>query len=101
MTNFFIDSKFNGDISRWNVSNVEHMRNIFFGAKFNGDLSGWKPYSVKYPRSIFVNSLAKKPYWINYEDKEARRKAIDSYCLEKELEKELNRNNIQEKKIKI
>jgi surface protein len=40
--------KFNGDISLWNVSNVENMRDMFFGCiKFNGDISLWDVSNVK------------------------------------------------------
>ena len=34
----FIRSKFNGDISQWNVSNVTNMKCILL-SKFNGDIS--------------------------------------------------------------
>ena len=34
--------KFNGDISKWDVSNVEDMSYMFYDAKFNGDISNWK-----------------------------------------------------------
>ena len=38
----FCGSKFNGDISRWDVSNVTNMYHMFHKAlKFNQDLSGW------------------------------------------------------------
>ena len=38
----FYDSKFNGDISQWDVSKVTSMSNIFIRGKFTGDISKWK-----------------------------------------------------------
>ena len=38
----FAYSKFNGDISSWNVSNVEDMWGMFYRSKFNQDISNWK-----------------------------------------------------------
>jgi surface protein len=35
----FEDSKFNGDISKWDVSNVCEMKGIFIRSVFNGDIS--------------------------------------------------------------
>ena len=37
----FSYSSFNGDISKWNVSNVTNMRGMFFSSNFNGDISDW------------------------------------------------------------
>lgn len=34
-------NKFDGDISKWNVSNVKDMTNMFTLSKFNGDISKW------------------------------------------------------------
>ena len=42
MEGMFLNSQFtgeNGDISKWDVGNVENMRGMFTMAKFNGDLS--------------------------------------------------------------
>ena len=38
----FANNDFNGDISKWDVSNVTNMECMFQGTKFNGDLSNWK-----------------------------------------------------------
>jgi hypothetical protein len=40
-------SKFNGDISGWNVSNVENMTGIFAESSFKGDISKWDVSNVK------------------------------------------------------
>ncbi len=39
MKDMFHSSKFNGDISKWDVSNVTNMHSMFWGSKFNGDIS--------------------------------------------------------------
>ena len=42
MSELFKGSSFNGDISLWDVSNVENMNEMFKTAtKFNGDISKW------------------------------------------------------------
>ena len=38
----FSNSKFNGNISEWDVSNVTNMSGMFFRSKFNQDISNWK-----------------------------------------------------------
>ena len=39
MHKMFFMSKFNGDISQWDVSNVTNMHEMFHTSKFNGDIS--------------------------------------------------------------
>lgn len=43
----FSRSRFNGDISKWDVSKVESMDEMFAGSQFNGDISGWNVAHVK------------------------------------------------------
>lgn len=44
----FKDSTFNGDISKWDVSNAEDMSQMFsYNNPFNGDISGWDVSNVK------------------------------------------------------
>ncbi len=50
---------FNGDISEWDVSNVEDMNGMFSGSKFNGDISKWKVRKVKDMRFMFYESKFK------------------------------------------
>jgi surface protein len=124
----FFNSNFNGDISQWNVSNVTNMYRMFEGSKFNGDisewdvknvknmhyifleydnqdLSNWKPYSLEVNEflddELFAQDNMNTPYWAKYSDIESRRRAIDSYWCEKELEQELNINLRPQKRIKI
>ena len=41
MSGLFWNSKFNGDISKWNVRNVKIMYDAFINSRFNGDLYDW------------------------------------------------------------
>jgi len=41
MSGMFYTSKFNQDISNWNVHNVENMTSMFSDSKFNRDISKW------------------------------------------------------------
>ena len=58
MSSMFLDSKFNGDISKWNVSNVENMFWMFNGSVFNGNISKWKinPIIKGHMIDMFTNS---------------------------------------------
>jgi len=56
MSDLFVFSKFNGDISLWNVSNVTDMTRMFFDSEnFNCDLSGWNVSKVLYMEEMFTN----------------------------------------------
>jgi surface protein len=102
MNFIFQQSTFNGDISKWDVSKVKNMGYMFDCAwNFNSDLSHWKPVSLEVTEYMYNNCKAPIPYWAEYENIEARRSAIENYWLEKELSKELEKNNNQEKRIKI
>jgi surface protein len=47
MCGVFWASKFNGDISNWDVSNVKDMSKMFEDNKFfNSDISRWNPKNV-------------------------------------------------------
>lgn len=46
MSGLFGESKFNGDISNWNVSNVTSMECMFANSQFNGDISKWDVSNV-------------------------------------------------------
>ena len=59
MSYLFYEFEFNGDISNWNVSNVEDMSYMFMGSKFtgeNGDISQWDVSNVKDMRYMFQHS---------------------------------------------
>ena len=52
-------SDFNGDISRWDVSNVKNMQGMFNGSQFDGDISKWDVSKVRCMRWMFLNSSFK------------------------------------------
>jgi hypothetical protein len=104
MFGMFGYSKFNGDISKWNVSKVIVMAGMFSSSQFNGNISDWKPYNLESSNGMFLGcSQDLCPYWLNFDCKEQneRIKAIDTYHLHKQLNKELKENNKPSKTIKI
>ena len=56
MSYLFYESDFNGDISKWNTSNVIYMDNMFTGSKFNNDISEWNVDKVKNMNGMFRSS---------------------------------------------
>ena len=56
MSWMFRNTDFNGDISNWDVSNVTDMTFMFYRSKFNGDISGWDVSNVKNMTCMFCNS---------------------------------------------
>ena len=68
MNYMFYTSKFNGDISNWNVSNVKRMDSMFLRSEFtgkNGDISKWDVSNVKDMGGMFNESPLEKnpPKW--------------------------------------
>ena len=63
----FTYSKFNGDISDWDVSNVEWFNAMFKNSMFNGYISNWQinPKARAHKRNMFDNSPLEKipPKW--------------------------------------
>ena len=54
ITNSTIFKEFNGDISKWDVSNVEDMSYMFYGCeKFNQNISNWNVSNVKNMIAMF------------------------------------------------
>ena len=49
----FSNSEFNGDISKWNVSNVTNMNAMFNDSIFNQDISNWNVSNVKNMKICF------------------------------------------------
>ena len=41
MDHTFSNSKFNGDLSKWNVSRVRYAVGMFYNSRFEGDISNW------------------------------------------------------------
>ena len=58
MFELFKGTKFNGDISLWDTSNVIDMNSMFYeAANFNCDISGWDTSSVVDMRWMFYYAL--------------------------------------------
>ena len=54
MSNMFYNSNFNGDLSKWDVFNVNEMYQTFMYSKFNNDsLNNWNMKNVENIHSIF------------------------------------------------
>jgi surface protein len=53
---FSSNSKFNGDISLWNVSNVTDMSYMFYESNFNGNLYNWDVSNVKNMQFMFCKN---------------------------------------------
>ena len=57
MSALFEGTDFNGNISKWDVSNVINMRYIFSGCKsFNQDISNWDVSNAKYSRQFMFHN---------------------------------------------
>jgi surface protein len=56
MSYMFYESQFNRDISGWDVSNVTNMNDMFNGSKFNRDISKWNVSGVKDTSDMFSGS---------------------------------------------
>jgi len=55
---FSYATKFNGDVSDWDVSSVKDMSGMFGNAtEFNGDVSSWNVSFVRYMNVSFHFSL--------------------------------------------
>ena len=55
MSSMFCGSKFNGDISKWNVSKVTEMNGMFADSKFKKDISNWNVKKVQDADGAFRN----------------------------------------------
>ena len=60
----FRNSKFNQDISNWDVSNVKNMKSIFQESKFNKDISKWKLSKLQHEKNEIyeINDFDNKIY---------------------------------------
>ena len=56
MDSMFQDTKFNQDISTWNTSNVVSTQFMFFDSCFNQDTSMWNLNKAIYTKAMFENS---------------------------------------------
>ena len=62
MRYMFAWSKFNGDISNWDVSNVTNMECMFAWSKFNGDISNWDVSNVTNNVNMFDDCPIEEKY---------------------------------------
>jgi surface protein len=60
----FCASVFNGDISKWDVSNVTNMNNMFEQSSFDGDLSLWNCMGLECVNEMFYDAKAPVPIHI-------------------------------------
>jgi surface protein len=57
MSYLFLDSYFNGDISKWDVSNVKNMTGMFYGTNnFNQNLNSWDVSNVTNMSQMFYGA---------------------------------------------
>ncbi len=52
----FRDCPFNGDISKWSMHNVERAKSMFFNSPFNGDISAWDVGRLEIANHMFYQS---------------------------------------------
>ncbi|WP_348704105.1 BspA family leucine-rich repeat surface protein, partial [Tenacibaculum sp. 190524A02b] len=59
MRYLFLGSNFNGDISNWNVSQVNNMEGMFQNNRaFNQDIGGWDVSSLTSAEDMFINAIS-------------------------------------------
>ena len=96
MNYIFSKSKFRGDLSKWDVSHVESMSGMFENTEFDGDISEWDISHVEDMRGMFLNYKGVKPWWY-IEDFEERRKEIEFrrkiMGLKEKISKEIKNQN--------
>ena len=73
MNHMFTNSNFNRDISNWNIINAEQVFCMFYNSKFNQDISNWKVYNIENIKYIFKKSDFNKDIgnWPKYAKKES------------------------------
>jgi len=76
------------------------MRSMFSESKFNKDVSKWDIQKLRDFDHMFYHCSAPQPWWY-IEDNELRKKAIDSVLFKNELQNTLSINITQPKKVKI
>jgi len=62
MYRMFEDSKFNQDIGDWDISEVKNMSMMFCNSKFNQDISRWDVSGVTHMKDIFKDSKIQSEY---------------------------------------
>ena len=63
MSNLFEETNFNGDISKWDVSNVKYMSYMFHRCEqFNQDISSWDVSNVQTKDKMFNDCPIEEKY---------------------------------------
>ena len=63
MSELFCGLNFNGDISKWDVSNVTNMARMFYDCElFNKDISSWDVSNVRSNDVMFLTCPIKAKY---------------------------------------
>ena len=99
----FGNSKFNQDISKWDVSNVVNMAYMFSRSNFNKDISDWNPRSVKKMNNMLDNSrltydLSK---WKNIIPTELHKELVDIFRKYDKIDKKVSNNQISDDNIAV
>ena len=67
MSELFEVTNFNGNISKWYVSNVTDMSFMFYDCKsFNQDISAWDVSNVKDNKYMFIECQIQEKYKPNF-----------------------------------
>lgn len=61
LRDMFHGSFFKGDLSKWDVSKVIDMEGLFMRSRFNGDISQWNTSNVKFMLRMFSHSSFNQP----------------------------------------
>jgi len=56
----FTKSKFNQNISKWDVGNVKYMSGMFANTPFNQDISNWDLSIIEYKQDMLKNTPLEK-----------------------------------------
>jgi surface protein len=62
MKEMFYHSKFNGDISNWDVSNVINTEHMFQESEFNQNISKWNLKKIQKSNCMFLLSKIEEKY---------------------------------------
>jgi len=97
----FESSKFNQDISNWNVNNVQNMIFMFSSAEFNQDISNWNINKECNTMRMFYHSSINNEYKpkgvlisesFNFDSVDKQKKIINAYdILLPDIFKKLNK----------
>ena len=93
----FFRSVFNGDISRWDVSKVCNMSHMFYKSRFKGNISSWNRFSVTADRDMFLESKIAK----DMKSKSPSFEQVKSHCLNLKLEADLQKSPRQREPSKV